>query len=411
MDVARVLTRSLEVPDPEGGIAPLCASQADIERTLAHYTASDNWHNLKLTMPPALESAWSEHAARQAIPLQRWGVLLALSFFTTYFGYTFFFYTKQFDPILVTVFILFGAPGNMALLLATMFKNGWRWTRDIAFYGALWHTIGMILFYQRAGELGLIVPTEILFTQIVFDLFVLGVGYARGALLALFAVMVGPYAASKMMASDHATVTMVFSMMGGTVIGIIGAYLLERGQRISWLRAQLLTMAAETDGLTGLLNRTAFFSRMSVMLKQADRTIEPCTLVYFDVDHFKKYNDRFGHPEGDRCLRGVARELAKTGRRPLDLVGRIGGEEFGVLLTGCDLAHARQIAEDLRLRIRAILNPAGESVTASMGAVSYRVGSDTLESVVRRADTALYRAKHDGRDRVEAEESLSATPA
>lgn len=403
MEFDRAVSVSLDTPDPEEAILPSRATQADIERTLARYTARDSWHNLKLSMPDALEEAWSEFAAREAIPLQRWGVLLAMSFFTTYFAYTFAFYSRSFDPVLVTIFILFGSPGNVALLLATLMENGWRYTRDIAFYGAAWHTIGMILFYQRAGQLDLVVPTEILFTQIVFDLFVLGVGYFRGALLALFAVMVAPYAATKTLGGTHAVVTMVFSMMGGTVIGIIGAYLLERGQRISWLRAQLLTMAAETDGLTGLLNRTAFFSRMTVMLKQSDRSKEPCALLYIDVDHFKKYNDRFGHPEGDRCLRRVAREIAKTGRRPLDLMARIGGEEFAVLLTGCDLESALHLADDLRSRIRVQLNPAGEPVTASMGLVRYRKGTDTMDSIVRRADTALYRAKHEGRDRVEAE--------
>lgn len=399
VDVTRAFTRSLDAPEPEGGAAELKCSQAELEQTLARYMAHDSWHNLKLRMPAALEVLWQEHSARQAIPIQRWAVVLAMTMFSVFFVYTWAFYTTRFDPVLLTIFMIFGTPGNTGLLLATTLKNGWRYTREIAFWGAAWHTFGMALFYQRAAEIGLNVPTEVLLAQIVFDVFLLGLGYAKGAVLAFFALLVGPYAAALNAPSDHGAVTLVFTMVGVSMTCVIAGYLAERAQRISWLRAQLLTMAAETDGLTGILNRTAFHSRAAMLIKAAERSKEPASLICLDVDFFKRYNDRFGHPEGDKCLRVVARELARTGKRPLDISGRVGGEEFAVFLTGCDVAFAKTMADDLRIRVSQFKNPDGEPVTISLGVAGLRHGSDTLESLVRRADVALYRAKHEGRNR------------
>jgi diguanylate cyclase (GGDEF)-like protein len=127
------------------------------------------------------------------------------------------------------------------------------------------------------------------------------------------------------------------------------------------------------------------------------------------VDQFKAYNDIYGHQAGDECLRTIARTIACAARRPGDLVARYGGEELAILLPGADEADAAVIAEDLRakveaLRVRHDANPPSRILTISIGSASRipsldrsRIGPDDL---ITLADSALYRAKQDGRNRV-----------
>ncbi|TPK78644.1 GGDEF domain-containing protein [Mesorhizobium sp. B2-4-18] len=162
-----------------------------------------------------------------------------------------------------------------------------------------------------------------------------------------------------------------------------------------------LKTETHTDPLSGLLNRRGFEERAAMLLQRCAMAKFPVALVLADLDHFKALNDMHGHAAGDRVIADFAGKLrSATGAR--GAAGRIGGEEFAVLLPLTDLAAARLFAEAVRTLYSAggvDGLPAGTKVTASFG-VAARSGDETLEPLMRRADEALYKAKKNGRDSV-----------
>jgi diguanylate cyclase (GGDEF)-like protein/PAS domain S-box-containing protein len=158
------------------------------------------------------------------------------------------------------------------------------------------------------------------------------------------------------------------------------------------------------DALTGLINRRAFDSLMAEEFSRSQRDGRSLALVLIDVDHFKAFNDTFGHPEGDECLRAAARTLEVALRRPGDHAARIGGEEFAVILSDTPMAGGFAVAEAIRERVHDIgtrHDGRRGMVTISAGvAVADASGPATVEDLIARADAALYAAKAAGRDRV-----------
>jgi diguanylate cyclase (GGDEF)-like protein len=159
----------------------------------------------------------------------------------------------------------------------------------------------------------------------------------------------------------------------------------------------MLSQAAITDSLTGLRNHRAFQESLMNLVQMAERYGQPLSLIMLDIDYFKQFNDRFGHPAGDELLRQVA-SLLRQSARAYDVVARYGGEEFAILLPNTDLNEAIRVAERLRQQIAAIQNPYAP-ITASFGVASYRHGSAPA-TLLYEADTALYEAKRRGRNRV-----------
>ncbi len=161
---------------------------------------------------------------------------------------------------------------------------------------------------------------------------------------------------------------------------------------------------ATRDALTGVPNRLAWEERLHFEFERWQRYAAPLALVVVDVDFFKSINDRFGHQTGDRVLRAVATQVARNVRET-DFVARYGGEEFVVLLPNTALEAAILVADKLRAHVAACRFQHREdavNVTVSCGVASFRAG-DTTETVFQRADDALYRAKHTGRNNVQQE--------
>jgi diguanylate cyclase (GGDEF)-like protein len=159
---------------------------------------------------------------------------------------------------------------------------------------------------------------------------------------------------------------------------------------------------ASTDELTGLLNRHAFTILIDKLLAEYRRTPQPIAMLLADIDHFKEINDRHGHLAGDRVLTCIGSALRVTLRQS-DIAVRWGGEEFLLVLSGCDLAEAQRIAENLRQKIEASsvdMDGRQIAVTISVGVTQYD-GTERPDQTVTRADTALYAAKSGGRNRVE----------
>ncbi len=168
----------------------------------------------------------------------------------------------------------------------------------------------------------------------------------------------------------------------------------------------LLRSLAYIDGLTSVFNRRLFDERLAMEWSRSARNGEAISVILIDVDHFKRYNDHYGHLEGDACLRTVARTLKESVRRPADLVARYGGEEFGCILPETDLPGAMQLAERLRQAVAAQQIPHADSavnacVTISLGVASIRGthDKDDPEVLLALADTMLYQSKSDGRNR------------
>ena len=155
---------------------------------------------------------------------------------------------------------------------------------------------------------------------------------------------------------------------------------------------------ANTDGLTGLPNRRCFFDRFSLELSRMDRTGHGLCVLILDLDHFKQINDTHGHAEGDNVLRCVANILQSSIRKN-DILGRLGGEEFGVVLPDTDIEGARIFAERLRETIQ--VNHAGHkaAATVSIGLTQAKPGMD-MKTILQKADEALYRSKDTGRNKV-----------
>lgn len=170
---------------------------------------------------------------------------------------------------------------------------------------------------------------------------------------------------------------------------------------------QQLQELASTDGLTGLANRRAFADRLGTEISRAKRTNEPLSLVFFDIDHFKKLNDSLGHLEGDAALARVA-AILDEGRRSTDLVARWGGEEFAVLLPGTTHQAALLVAERLRQIIERGDLPG--KCTISGGVATLPDHAQEERSLVGAADDALYSAKHHGRNRVHGSKGWSSAP-
>lgn len=191
--------------------------------------------------------------------------------------------------------------------------------------------------------------------------------------------------------------TQLIALLLVAVLGSIGywAYKTKR------LQMRLRRMA-EIDMLTGICNRHHFTQKAERALAQCARADEPAALVMFDLDHFKQINDRYGHPAGDCALRHVA-EACVPLCRPVDCFGRLGGEEFGILLPGCDLPAGERLAEACIARLAAIHTAdCGHvfEITASFGVTGSTHSGYDLNRMLSHADKALYRAKRAGRNRV-----------
>jgi len=170
---------------------------------------------------------------------------------------------------------------------------------------------------------------------------------------------------------------------------------------------QKLAALATMDGLTGIANRRHFDERLENEWARAGREGTTLSLLLIDVDHFKKFNDEYGHLAGDACLQAVAKILAEQARRPADVVARFGGEEFVLLLPNTDATGCQQIGEAIRqslaqLGIVHALNFPSKQLTVSIGGTTTSCGGAQASclSLVEAADCALYSAKKDGRDRL-----------
>lgn len=165
-------------------------------------------------------------------------------------------------------------------------------------------------------------------------------------------------------------------------------------------KANMLERLATTDPLTGLYNRRHFLGSLDAEWSRFQRYYRSVSVLMLDIDHFKSVNDRYGHAVGDEAIKAVA-AACNEGKRKSDLVGRLGGEEFAVLLPETSLSRAKLVAERIRKRVMAIRLNAQQvqfGLTVSIGVAEAGVGMSGTDALMNAADNALYRAKADGRN-------------
>lgn len=276
-------------------------------------------------------------------------------------------------------------------------------------------TLGLVSLVWGLG--GWFVMPDSLVHKAVVYFFLMGMG---GGAVASYGAHPGASAASVMALMVPATIGFALqdvwilrAMAAGGLLYLAAAlrstrsvgFFLRRTFELSYELHQAYARAqdqARTDELTRLPNRRAFVEQATAAFQLAERHDRPLALIMFDIDHFKQVNDTHGHAAGDEALREVAAAVRRTARVS-DVPGRLGGEEFGLLLPETGVDEAVRVAERIRQEVGASSVEADGTafaVTCSCGVAGRSPDTDDLDALMRVADEALYRAKKNGRDRV-----------
>jgi diguanylate cyclase (GGDEF)-like protein len=240
------------------------------------------------------------------------------------------------------------------------------------------------------------------------------------AIIMLFSLNVGLIGFDQ---TDNKLATVViidYVFLGSSISALIGTFLIERSLRQNYLQSRLLSVEnrdleesnlnlqylSAIDGLTQIANRRSLDRSLAIEWQRARRKREPVGFIMADIDHFKMFNDTYGHQAGDECLRVVASLIKDHARRPGDLAARYGGEEFALVLTNSSAEQAKIIAEQVRKKIMETTikyeKSGSTNITASLGVASMVPGHGQAnpDALILEADQAMYRAKRSGRNRV-----------
>lgn len=303
--------------------------------------------------------------------------------------------------------IRFGVHIPLAVIGVVLTSQRWyRWYWPFVHsFAPLYGLATVVLAVNATGELTSFVYARLVIA-IFFFYFMLGLSFAAAVRTNLVTIVGFIVAALLVDMTSHTAIYLLFLLACANLYAGVGCYALEYANRVAFLDRRLLSEVATHDGLTGLLNRSALESEIHRIWQQAIRDRDVVTVIMIDIDHFKAYNDRYGHQGGDACLREVARAIRRAaGSRPHDCVARYGGEEIIAVLPGSDRDGGEQVARAMLAEINALAIPHDRSLTAPCVTVS--IGVATLQPergsshdlIVRIADRALYLAKETGRNR------------
>ena len=293
------------------------------------------------------------------------------------------------------------APMVIALIISWV--DGWRHNVSVAVTAAAF--LCGIGTFSDSFVAALTHQPVVLWGNIFFTFFVylvLGLSFRRSVIAGLPILLVSVGLGLAYGTPIHKIAYVVFSQ----IIGMYTSYRLEQDARVIYHNTLELEAVSRTDPLTAIANRRLFDEFVARTWRQAARDGKSIGLLLVDIDHFKSFNDTQGHRAGDECIRVIARELASSVNRPLDLVARYGGEEFVIVLYDPSADYLARFAETLRTRVGNMNIPHAASevsdrVTVSVGAGRFHPdGSAASENALERVDSALYEAKAQGRNRV-----------
>ena len=283
-------------------------------------------------------------------------------------------------------------------------------------FGLVGNGVGLAIAFAYCTSEQILFPREIFAVHLFYVFFLFGLRFREALFHGLGSTTIficGQFIAGL---NPQGLFEVTYISIGTMIVVATGGYLSERTHRRAWLQSLLLQRMSDHDGLTELVNHRAFFECGDKILRQASRQGVRVALVALDLDHFKQYNDYYGHTAGDECLRAVAKVLSDAARRPLDLAARLGGEEFVLFWYDVSPHWAREQAERVReailgLQIEHACSPIGK-VSASLGLTCVKAERDSRAVwLVNAADQALYQAKSDGRNRLQVTWTLNTKPA
>ena len=359
----------------------------------------------KLRFEPGLERAFRKDQHHLHVLWLRWVLWIGIATYGAFIAIDLLTVPLHASRWTAAIRLFLIVPVLVAALLVSHRPARRPWLTPAVFMAAVVTGCGTVGIVVLTLALGAPVPYEgTLFLPIVIHLLV-GLPW-RWALVAnlvplgMFLVLV------PMVQPDPLVQTYQLSFMVlANIIGACGGYAMEHRARTTFLTAGMLSELAERDGLTGIHNRRSFNEHLQRVWQQAARDGTCVALALIDVDHFKQFNDRHGHADGDAALRGVARAVAGHAKRPLDLASRYGGEEFALVWYQPEAGRLGAMADALRrdiaqLELQGAEGPTG-TITASVGVALLRPRNAPRHTdLLRAADIALYQAKHGGRDRV-----------
>jgi diguanylate cyclase (GGDEF)-like protein len=359
-----------------------------------------------LRFPPSLEREFRQsHLERVAVRVRSWLLaLLVLGLASTAYRLWF---EGGLGWNLETVLRLgVLAPASVAMLVAAQPRFFVQRYLGTAFAGSMLVAVASSILIAELVAAGDETSLTFVTTNLFATFFLVGLLFFDALVVALIGV------ASFAIAGQYFGMTPLHLLYDTALLGIVaavGAYIawgVEETNRRFFLERGVLGDLAERDGLTGLRNRRAFDDHVLRVWQQSLRDRSSLSILLIDLDHFKRYNDFYGHQAGDACLRHVAQLVQRFARRPLDIAARYGGEELAIVLYQVTLDHALAIAEQLRSTIEAARiehreAPARGLVTVSIGVAWLEATLDrTPEDTIHLADQALYAAKIAGRNRV-----------
>jgi diguanylate cyclase (GGDEF)-like protein len=357
-----------------------------------------------LRFEPALEAEFRQAYRAESLPQLRRNLWLAVVFVAGFSALAHVSLAPEVNRLMDLIRVAALAP--ILLVGLAVVHSGWYHRRYplAAAVGAPIFGVAIVVLAVIAARHGVNMISTVVITTI-YIYFMLGVLFyaAFGAAAAVFAsyLVAAPLA-------DLATPLIVVDvgvLVCTNVIGAMVCYSLERSRRTNFLEERLLIETASRDGLTGIRNRRMFDEHVDRLWREALRDQTPLALLLIDIDHFKAYNDYYGHQAGDERLRRVAWALDGVARRPLDLAARYGGEEFAIVLYDVRREHVEDAARRIQasiaaLEIEHLASPAsGKRLTVSVGAACVTPSLNrTHYGFIQLADEALYAAKERGRN-------------
>ncbi|WP_256203156.1 diguanylate cyclase [Pseudomonas sp. ML96] len=358
-----------------------------------------------LRFVPAIELEYRAHVLRESFHLRRVALLFAVSVWALFALADFWMLDA---PVLYAALAIRLGVLGLLLVCGRLIINR-RYPHltaslSIACIGSM--GLGAATIIALAHHQAADFPYEGLLLVCIAAYFLVGLRLSEALFTALLVVLVYGVLETLVGLAPERLFNNLLFLLVGNLIGAVGCYLLELKSREQFLVSRLMGLLVHRDSLTGLHNRRSFDRELPRLWRQGLREGRSIALLLCDVDHFKAYNDHYGHQAGDQALRQVGEVLQQGGRRPLDMAVRLGGEEFAVLLYDISPEEARQRAETLRqmLEERAIAHcgsPVAEVLTLSIGVACRPPTADEDPfGLCAHADRALYEAKAFGRNQV-----------
>jgi diguanylate cyclase (GGDEF)-like protein len=360
----------------------------------------------RLRFDPPLEQEFRQVHQAEALPQIRRNLWLAIAFVAGFSALTHMVLDAGVSRVLDVIRLVMLAPILVIALAVVHSRLYQRWWPITCALGAPMFGIGVVVLAVMAALHGVNLIASVVLA-IIYIFVMMGMRFytALGAALAVFVCYLVAAAVAGLPAP--AVLVDVGVLVFTIVIGALVCHSLERTTRTNFLEERMLIETASRDGLTGIHNRRIFDEHVDRLWTQASRERSALGLLLIDIDHFKAYNDCYGHQAGDECLRRVAACLSRCARRPLDITARYGGEEFAVVLHDAGRSHVEDAARRIQAGIEA-LGIAHSASPATNGRLTVSIGAACVQAAAGRshfgfiqlADEALYAAKKGGRNRV-----------